>query len=90
MTNTTIPNFEIIYDNIMNIMNIQNVKQVFLLLLVFFIIFGVERLYLYNASNYGAITYIPGVTAPPPSTQSPNVKTVANSRKKIKVKFTQK
>jgi hypothetical protein len=90
MTNSTIPNFEMIYDNIMNIMNIQNVKQIFLLLLAFFIIFGVERLYLYNASKYGAITYIPGVTAPPLSTTSQHTKTVANSRKKIKVKFTQK
>ena len=84
MTNSTIPNFEMIYDNIMNIMNMQNVKQIFLLLLAFFIIFGVERLYLYNASNYGAITYIPGVTAPPQSTQSQHIKTVANSRKKNK------
>ena len=90
MTNSTIPNFEMIYDNIINVVNIDNVKQFLLLLSAFFIIFVVEQLYLYNASKYGAITYIPGVTGQPPSTQTPPIKTVANSRKKIKVKFTSK
>jgi hypothetical protein len=82
--------FEMIYDNIINVVNMDNVKQILLLLSAFFIIFGVEQLYLYNASKYGAITYIPGVTALPQTTQTPPIKTVANSRKKIKVKFTSK
>jgi hypothetical protein len=47
-------------------------KQIFLFVLVLLVIFLVEKLYHYNTSLYGAMTYIPGIGAVYQSTKKKN------------------